>query len=324
MIRLVNRREDDSIGVADAARATLRRAGGLSSTLPLAAMAIGLLIPPMADVLFEHLSVVSAATIFCGLMAMEAGAGVKADWRVALRMLPLLSVLAAGPAWALGMLLGAGAEASAWMALIATAPVSAVAVANTAALGLPARAIALLVLSGTLAAPLALPLVAWAFATGTSIGPVEVAQRAALVVLVPAVLAFGLRRIAPLRDGAILTRADWRGITALSLMALALARVHQIAPQIESDLAGAAWAALLGWIACGTGALLALLVPGPAGWRGAVLAGGCRGGALVWALTAPFLPPAGHLFMALTILPIYGIPVLIALLGRNAGIRSDA
>lgn len=282
-------------------------------------MAVGLLVPPAADMLFAHLPLVSAATIFCGLMAMEAGAGFAADWRVALRLLPLLSLLAAAPAWALGMLIGAGPEAAAWMALVASAPVSAVAVANTAALGLPARAIALLVVAGTLAAPLTVPLVAWAFAAGTSIGPVEVAQRAALVVLAPAALAFGLRRVVPLCDGAILTRADWRGITALSLMALALARMHQVAPQIGSDPAGAAWAALLGWVACGTGALLALLIPGPAGWRGAVLAGGCRGGALVWALTAPFLPPAGHLFMALTVLPIYGIPVLVMLLGKTSG-----
>ena len=318
MMRIVDRRGTASIGVG-VARAALRRAGRLSSTLPFAAMVVGLLVPSATDMLFAQLPLVSAATVFCGLMAMEAGAGLAADWRIALRLLPLLSLLAAAPAWAIGMLLGAGPEASAWMALMASAPVSALAVANTASLGLPARAIALLVLVGTLAAPLTLPLVAWIFAAGTRIGPVEVAQRAMLVVLVPAVLAFGLRRIAPLRDGAILTRADWRGITTLSLMVLALARMHQIGPQIGLDPAGAAWAALLGCVSCGTGALLALLMPGPAGWRGGVLAGGCRGGALVWALTAPFLPPAGHLFMALTILPIYGIPVLVTLLGRFPG-----
>ncbi|CAA9285774.1 MAG: hypothetical protein AVDCRST_MAG08-4193, partial [uncultured Acetobacteraceae bacterium] len=41
------------------------------------------------------------------------------------------------------------------------------------------------------------------------------------------------------------------------------------------------------------------------------------GAALVWALTAPYLPPAGHLFMALTILPIYGLPPLVAALSMR-------
>lgn len=302
---------------AGAARAALVRAGDLSSTLPFAAMAVGLLVPPAADALFALLPLVAAATVFCGLMAMEAGAGAGADWRAALRLLPLLSLLAPTAAWAAGMLLGAGPEAAAWMALIAAGPVSAVAVANTAALGLPARSTALLVLAGTLPAPLTLPLAAWAFAAGTPIAPREVAERGALVVLAPAALAWALRHVVALRDGAVLARADWRGIAALSLSALALARMHQVAPQIGADPAAAAWASLLGCAACGAGALLALLAPGPAGWRGAVLAGGCRGGALVWALTAPYLPPAGHLFMALTILPIYGIPPLVALSKRR-------
>ena len=134
------RRRGQAVTVG-AARAALRQAGRLSSILPLAAMLFGLLVPRAAEILFAELAVVSAVTVFCGLMAMEAGGGVAADWRVALRLLPLVSLLAAVPAWALGMLLGAGAETAAWMALVASAPVSALAVANTAALGLPARAV---------------------------------------------------------------------------------------------------------------------------------------------------------------------------------------
>jgi hypothetical protein len=239
-------------------------------------------------------------------------------------MLPVLSFASAAAAWGAGLLLGAGPEAAAWMALVAAAPVSAVAVANTAALGLPARPTALLGLAGTLAAPLVLPLAAWAFASGTPIVPGEVARRAALVVLAPAVLAFLLRRWPALRDGALVGRGDWKGVAALSLAALALARMHGVPGQVAGDPGGAAWAALLGVVACGVGVALAAAVAARDGWwsagfGGAALTGGCRGGALVWALTAPYLPPAGHLFMALTILPIYGLPPLVAALFPRGG-----
>jgi hypothetical protein len=307
-----------------AARTALRLAAGRAGTLPLVAMAFGALVPHAADALFGVLAWVSAATVFCGLMAVEDGGGARADWRAALRMLPVLTFASAAAAWGAGLLLGAGPEAAAWMALVAAAPVSAVAVANTAALGRPARPTALLALAGTLAAPLVLPLVAWAFASGTPIAPDEVARRAALVVLAPAVLAFLLRRAPAFRDGAVVARADWKGAVALSLAALALARVNGVPGQVADDPAGAAWAALLGLVACGVGAGLAAAVPGwSAGRGGAALAGGCRSGALVWALVAPYLPPGGHLFMALTILPIYGLPPLVAALAaRGAELRT--
>jgi hypothetical protein len=109
----------------------------------------------------------------------------------------------------------------------------------------------------------------------------------------------------------------------LTLVALALARVHAVPAQVAADPRGAAWAALLGLVACGVGAGLAAVAPGwPAGLGGAALAGGCRSGALVWALTAPYLPPAGHLFMALTILPIYGLPPLVAALYARGSAKS--
>lgn len=302
-------------------RARLRGAAGFSGTLPLAAMGFGLLVPPAAEALFGVLAWVSAASVFCGLMAVEAGRGALADWRVAARMLPAVSLGAAAMAWATGrLLLSASPEEAAWMALIAAAPASAVSVANAAAMGLPSRPAALLGLLGTLTAPLVLPLVACAFATNTPIAPLDVARSAALVVLAPAVLAYALRRSRRLGGGGsgpgvLLARADWKGIAALSLGALALSRMHGIGPQLLADPWAAAWAAVLGCIACGAGAALAAVLVGalswPGGWRSAVLCGGAKSGALVWALTAPYLPPAGHLFMALTVLPIYGLPPLV-------------
>jgi hypothetical protein len=192
-------------------RAALRFAAARSCTLPLAAMVFGAVVPPAADALYGGLAWVSAAVVFSGLTAMEGGAGAWADWRAALRLLPVVTLGSAAAAWAAGMLLGAGREEAARMALVAAAPVSAVAVANTAALGLPARPTALMALAGTLSAPLVLPLLAWAFAAGTPIAPGEVARRAALIVMVPAALAFLLRRVPALRDGAIAGRDDWKG-----------------------------------------------------------------------------------------------------------------
>ena len=311
-------------------RAALGSAARCSGTLPLAAMALGALVAPAADALFGVLAWVFAATVFCGLMAMEGGRGAGADWGAALRLLPVLTFGSAVAAWAAGLLLGAGREAAAWMALVAAAPVSAIAVANTAALGLPARPTALLVLAGTLTAPLVLPLVAWALASGTPIDPGEVAQRAALILLAPAALAFLLRRSPALRDGALVSRTDWKGIAALSLAALAMARMHDVPEQVARDPAGAAWAALLGLVACGAGVGLAAAAAAvrsgwwSAGLGGAALAGGCRGGALVWALTGPYLPPAGHLFMALTIVPIYGLPALVAALPAGGAVKPGA
>lgn len=323
-------------------RRALRNLAQFSGTLPLAAMAFGLLVPAAATALFGGLAWVSAASVFCGLMAVESGRGAGADWRAAARLLPAISVCAAAAAWATGRLvLGASPAEAAWMALIAAAPASAVSVANAAAMGLPARPVALLGLLGTLTAPLVLPLVAWAFAAGTPIEPLEVARSAVVVVLAPAVLAFALRRSRRFggaangaangaSDGwAVLTRADWKGIAALSVAALALSRMHGVGPQLLADPAAAGWAVLLGCVACGTGAGLAVVAgaadPWPGGWRSAALAGGAKSGALVWALTAPYLPPAGHLFMALTVLPIYGLPPLVwATLGRRPTSASPA
>jgi hypothetical protein len=256
------------------------------------------------------LAPIAAATVFCGLMAMEGGEFLAA-WRPVLRLLLLLALLAPAAAWVIGHLLGCGAEAAGWMALVAAGPVSAVAVTNTLVLGLPARPVALLALLSTLAAPLTLPLVAWVCGL-QSMPPATLAGRAALVILLPMALAGGLRHVPAFRDGRVVEREDWKAIAGLSLAALALARMHQVAPQVLADPAAALWATLLAWIACSTGAVLALLVRWSAGWRGAMLAGGCRGGALVWAVVAPYLPPQGELFMALTIPPIYGLPALVS------------
>lgn len=198
------------------------------------------------------------------------------------------------------------------MALFAAAPVSGVAVANTAALGWPARPAALVFLASTLSAPLVLPLVAWLVAGGTAISPGAVAQRAAVLVLLPAGLAFALRRLPVCGEAGAVGRREWKGFSALSLTALALARMDGLGPLVAADPWGAGWAAGLGVLAAGAGVAVAVLVPWPAGWRGAALVGGCKSGALVWAIVASELPPAGQVFMALTVLPTFGLPSLVA------------
>lgn len=290
--------------------------------LPIAAMALGLAAPGAASMLFPALPWIAATTVFCGLMSAEGGTGSRSDLLISLRLLPVLAVAAPAAAWWAGAVLGADPEQRAWMALIAAAPISAVAVANVGAMGFPRRPTTMLLLASTLAAPLVLPVVTLAVASGTELDPRDVAARAVAVVLLPGLLVLTLRGLPPPARAWWPARSAWTGLAAIAVTALALARMHGVGPQFAADAAATATAILFALLACGIGAALAALaspmIVWSAGWRGAALCGGCRGGALVYALVAPDLPPAGHLFMAATILPIYGLPILVALGRRRA------
>ena len=52
----------------------------------------------------------------------------------------------------------------------------------------------------------------------------------------------------------------------------------------------------------------------------AALAGGYRNGTVAWVIAAPILPPEGHLFMALTALPVFATPAIVRQFVRHARI----
>jgi hypothetical protein len=298
-------------------RETLRGIGARSCWLPLVAMAIGAAVPALSQAMQPIALWLMAATVFCGFMAIEQQARPGADQCRAAIGLPFATLGAALLAWLAGHALGAGAEAAAWMALVAAAPLASITVVHAGSLGLPTRPIAHLAILSTLAAPAVLPLVALVFATGQEgISSIAVAMRVIPAVMVPATLALLLALAPPLTDGRVMARADWRGLSTAALCGLAMARIHGVVPLAAAQPELALYLTTLGLAAAGAGTLAMLAIGWPGGWRGAALAGGLRNAALVWAVTLPMLPAEGQLFMALTLVPAYGVPLLVRLLSQ--------
>ena len=207
-----------------------------------------------------------------------------------------------GPDLALGLLLGA------------LAPPVGSAAAIAAMLGLSAPLALLATVSATLAAPFYLPPLAAALAdTDLAIEPVTMSLRLGLIVGGAALAAWLLRRHA----GAWVTGNPnaMTGIAVLGLLVLGIAAMRGMreeilaAPRRAALLLGLAFLVNAGVQAIGT------LLFAPLEQRRALTVGlvsGNRNVTLIWAAAAPFLAdrPAVELFLAISVFPIFMLPLM--------------
>ncbi|MFT8243128.1 hypothetical protein [Roseomonas sp. BN140053] len=291
----------------------LRHGGAL---LPLAAMALGLLWPAGAALADRATPLLLAATTLFGVLALPAGGALRTPLRAAALAVALgvFGPLLAGVA---ATALGAGAERTGWVVLAAAAPVGTGAIGLAAALGLGGARTAAVVLASVASCPVLLPGLAALLQLPGALDPGALAGRLWLMAVLPAVLALPLRRLPRLASGS--ARGASAALAVLALALTALARMHGVGPVLRADPAAAL--ALLG-LACLPvlcGAAVALVLLRGRGGAEAILAGGYRNVTLIWAACAPVLPPEGHLFMALTALPVFATPALAALARRRPG-----
>lgn len=199
----------------------LGRLGDLGLIAPLVAMALGCLFPPLAELGYALL-VPSVILMFAMTVAMVEPGRLRLQeiWPVvglAASNLLLSPVLAAGLVQALG-LDGVGG----WVVLVAASPAAGSATLVAGLLGLPMRPMLLAQLMCFFALPLTAPLVAAAMLDATMVDPWVLCQRVAVVVALPSLLGFTLRRL--LRDTGV--QRPLRGLGTLGLCGIGLALAH--------------------------------------------------------------------------------------------------
>lgn len=280
---------------------------------PVWAMAAGLALPPLAGAAAAALAPILVVMVMGAVLSLPAlrGPGFLLGALGLTAALGLAAPMIGGTA---ALLLGASAAETGWVMLAATAPAGAGAIAAVRMLRLPALATAHAVACSFLVTPLILPGVAWLAGDG-ALDPLVIAERLWLLAALPALLALWLRRLpalrtAPSREAAALA-------SGLGLTLLALARVDGVTLAIAADPTAAL--RLLGLATlpslAGIAAICMLLRHGHVAEL--LIAGGFRNVALVWAAAWPVLPPEGHLLMALTALPVFAAPALVAALHRR-------
>ncbi|HZF75147.1 MAG TPA: hypothetical protein VE033_04845 [Acetobacteraceae bacterium] len=305
---------------ARAMRSSWRRAVALGPLLPLAAMTAGLLFQDLAALAFQTIPAILVLTLTCGLLGM---AGLPL--RVTLGRTVLLIVVAIGVAapvigWVLAGAVGATAEERAWVALASAAPVGSAALGAALALSLPCATVAGSVILSLIAAPVLLPLAAAAIGAEAGIAPGPLALRLLLLAGLPVLVALALRQVPALARP--VPRVRFAEVALVALAVLALARMHGVRDTVAADPLAAARLFGLALLPVLAGALAVWLVLRRDAGAEALLAGGFRNVAIVWAATAHMLPPEGGLFMALTALPIYALPALVrARMRAGAGMR---
>jgi hypothetical protein len=304
----------------------LRRAGAV---LPLLAMAVGLLLPPLAELAERITPLLLGATALLAVLALPNGGLWNGGEPVSLWRAvgaPLLMVMAMGLAspmigWVAAGALGATTEESRWVALAAAAPAGTGAIGLAVALGLSGGRTVKAVLATTAAAPILLPAVALLTGAGDALTVAELAERLWLLTALPALLALPLRHYQPLARPS--SRAGCAAAVVLVLSLTAMARMRGLGPVLLNDPGGLL--ALLG-LACLpslAGIVIALIVLRGRDPAEAVLMGSYRNITLVWAASGAVLPPEGNLFMALTALPVFMTPTLAALLQRVGKHRNN-
>jgi hypothetical protein len=284
---------------------------------PVAAMAIGLALPPLAALAAEVLAPIVVVMVMGAVLSLPVLRG-QGLWLGALGITAALGFAAPMIGGTAALLLGASPQEVGWVALAATAPVGAGAIAAVRMMGLPALATAHAVAASFLAAPFLIPPVAQ-LTGGASLDTWALAERLWLLAALPAAAGLLLRRVRPFASEA--ARRDAALASSLALTVLALARVDGVAAAAAADPLGAL--RLLGLatlpVLAGLAAVMMLLRPGLLAEL--AIAGGFRNIALVWVAAVPLLPPEGSLFLALTALPVFAVPAVVAALHRRASRR---
>ncbi|UPY35848.1 hypothetical protein [Sediminicoccus sp. KRV36] len=293
--------------------AGLSRIGDFGLFAPPLAFLLGLAIPPLA-------LLGQAVLVPCVIILLAMSVGLAEPGRVEVREWPPVLLLAscnliATPVLVHGLALWAGLdEAGGWLVLVAACPAAGGAALVASLLRLPVRPLLLTQLLCFFAMPLTAPLVAGLVLEGQVVGAQALFWRVLLMVGVPALLGYALRRALGERRRLILAR-PMRGLGVLALGGIALSIAAGL-PRLEVE--AAIWGqALLGLLlASVVGAALGVTAArmiAPGLLRGFALGGAVRNVSLLWSATLGLAPPEGALIMMLGTLWTLLLPALLGL-----------
>jgi hypothetical protein len=276
------------------------------------ALVAGIALPNLATMVFPYVALLAAVAVSAALLAAQPAAGT--DLRCGIGLFLRCCLLAPALAWALGALVGADPEERGWMALVAAAPVGAVAVHGVATLGLRGSQAGTAYLVSVVAAPLLVPGVAFAAGSNLGVAPTSLAVLMLLTAGLPAAAALLLRR-----GMCGLARPQCRivlsALANLAFAGLALGRGQGVLDAVLANPAGALAALALACLAALAGLLAAVAGAAASQRPEAMMAGIGRNNAIVWAACAATLPQEGHVFMVCAgALVILGPPILGTLL----------
>ncbi|MBS0638401.1 MAG: hypothetical protein JSS43_00930 [Proteobacteria bacterium] len=280
--------------------------------LPLAVMAVCTALPSLGHLALKTIPVWAVVIAFFSAMAMPAGHATRAEGAHAAAIVVAIATLSPLLATLLARALDVDAETGALMALTACAPITPAVGSVAALLRLPGRA----PMMAALLAALISPAVLWAVSgllTGNAlpVSAATVAIRMGLVVMLPTILAFGLRHLYPARSMAWCF--EFRGMVVVGLSMVAAARGEGLAFSLRHPLLGIKLAGLAFAV---TGcAMLAGWAMSRAFGRDAALSGtmaaGMRSTPSAWAAIGTSLGELGTTYMTLTVLPFYLVPLIL-------------
>ncbi|MEI6161496.1 MAG: hypothetical protein WCP77_16795, partial [Roseococcus sp.] len=284
----------------------------------------GLFAPPLAFLLglaFPAVAVLGQAVLVpCVIILLAMSVGLAEPGRIEVREWPPVLLLAAcnlvgTPILVHALCLALGLdEAGGGLVLVAAGPVAGGAALVASLLRPPVRRMLLTQLLCFFALPLTAPLIAGLVLEGAVVGTGALFLRVTLMVGLPALLGYGLRRSLGERRRVILAR-PMRGLGVLALGGIALSIAAGL-PRLE--LATAIWGeALLGLLLASViGSALGLLAArmiAPELLRGFALGGAVRNVSLLWSATLGLAPPEGELIMMLGTLWTLLLPALLGL-----------
>ena len=289
----------------------LARIGTFGLFAPPLLFLLGLAMPPLAQL-------GQALLVPCVILLLAMSVGLAEPGRIERREWPPVLLLAAGNLFGTPLLVHAIAEAGGldqaggWLVLVAACPAAGGAALVASLLHLPVRPLLLTQLLCFFALPLTAPLVAHLVLDGTGVSPFALSWRVVLMVAVPALLGYALRRGLGERRRMLLAR-PMRGLGVVALCGIALSvaaglpRLEVSAPIWQAALLGLLLASVLG----GALGVAAAACTAQELCRGFALGGAVRNVSLLWSATLGLAPPEGELVMMLGTLWTLLLPALI-------------
>ncbi len=291
----------------------LARIGDFGLFAPPVLFLAGLLLPPLA-------LMGQAVLVPCVIILLAMSVGLAEPGRIEAREWPPVLLLAATNLvltpvviHGLAVTLGMGA-AGGWLVLVAACPAAGGAALVASLLRLPVRPLLLTQLVCFFALPLTAPLIAALVLDGTAISAEALFLRVVLMVGLPALLGYTLRRAMGEARRLRLVR-PMRGLGVLALCGISLSVAAGL-PRLGLPLAALAEAmqglVLASCIGAGLG-LLAAVATARGMLAGFALGGAVRNVSLLWSATLGLAPPEGELVMMLGSLWTLMLPALLGL-----------
>ncbi|MFO1028328.1 MAG: hypothetical protein U1E70_24395 [Acetobacteraceae bacterium] len=273
---------------------------------------VGLIIPQAGEFGMLGIRYSAFCIVFFGILTMSPGNLSKPDIGPTVSLTLAATLLAPVFAYAAGQLMRLPLDLQLAMVLVAATPIAQVAGAYAAILDLPDRGPTLAALVTVILAPLAMPLVVHVVSgDALQVSPLLLAERAAVLALLPATMAFVLRSVWPERVTAL--RLQFRGLVIIALSFISAAMGMGLRLGLE-DLDHIVWLSGTTYVVFGCSMLAGWLMSLPFGWReglAGMFSNATRNLGFVFAAVGADLDRHGLVFISLTIIPHYLLPFLM-------------